>query len=401
MLSGMNPFDRLLSAEVAGAVVAGVASMPGVTYVPEPALVQQLLGSCVAASLERDEGRQTTFTMCLGRPTDAKTGFLFREPLKLEPAAVRRLGAALDPNRGYICVAQSPSGSLEIVGLLVVPGHREVKQGHGAARALCVRVFGAGVLTVKHTGKPLLVHRREQTRLLGEHYASVLLLATKLPAANLVDPAGVHFFTGKYLAESMVGIGHGGTLLVIPEGIDWERELEDPRSRLIASEPFTVVGDSLSESSQHERAKHNMPDEAREHVAAADKLLGGVLDRQLFLSSDNQLEVLLDWVARLTATDGMTILRSDLTLLAFGVIIEAGTNETNTRIVCQGPLDDVPSEVLLEDLGGARHQSAARACIKLKGAVAFVASQDGGLTTMRWDEKVDALIVTQNLELLL
>ncbi|HEY0467410.1 MAG TPA: hypothetical protein VGC79_24590 [Polyangiaceae bacterium] len=92
---------------------------------------------------------------------------------------------------------------------------------------------------------------------------------------------------------------------------------------------------------------------------------------------------------------------TDLTVPAFGVIIQARSDGENPRILRQGLLDATPTDIRLEDLGGSRHQSAARACIRLKGAVAYVAPQDGGLTTVRWDEKQNALVVRRDLELLL
>jgi len=109
-------------------------------------------------------------------------------------------------------------------------GHREIKQGHGITMALCIRVFGAGVLSVSYGGMPLLVHRGEHTQIIKDPLQTELSLPTRLPPVQLPDPVGVYYVAGRYLTESMVHIGHGGTLLAIPDDVDWENELGDAKS---------------------------------------------------------------------------------------------------------------------------------------------------------------------------
>jgi len=214
-----------------------------------------------------------------------------------------------------------------------------------------------------------------------------VLPALKIRLTRLPDPVRVYGVVGRYLAESMVHIGHGGTLLAIPDEVDWENELGDAQSLFKGGPvPCTLVRDALLDASQQERDKFTrMSPEVHAAVNAGDRA-AHVLGRQLYTSTDNAVEGCLDWLAQLTATDGMTIVRSDLTVLAFGVIIQARSDSEDPRIVRQGLFEATPTDIRLADLGGGRHQSAARACIRLKGAVAYVASQDGGLTTMRWDE---------------
>ena len=101
-----------------------------------------------------------------------------------------------------------------------------------------------------------------------------------------------------------------------------------------------------------------------------------------------QLGVELQWLAHLTATDGMTVIRPDLTLLGFGVIFQMEGPPTGLpiRIVDPyAPAETEPASGTLSMLGGARHQSAAVTCHHFRGAVAIVASEDGNLSAMRWD----------------
>lgn len=132
-------------------------------------------------------------------------------------------------------------------------------------------------------------------------------------------------------------IGHGGTLLAIPDEVDWENELGDAQSLFKGGPvPCTLVRDALLDASQQERDKFNrMPPKVHAAVNAGDRA-AQVLGRQLYTSTDNAVEGCLDWLAQLTATDGMTIVRSDLTVLAFGVIIQARSDSEDPRIVRQG-----------------------------------------------------------------
>jgi hypothetical protein len=112
----------------------------------------------------------------------------------------------------------------------------------------------------------------------------------------------------------------------------------------------------------------------------------------------------LEWLGHLTATDGMTVIRPDLTLLGFGVFFDTKEDDQEpTRVVVIDPYDDEetrePKPLAL--IGGARHQSAAVTCRRFPGATAIIASQDGSLSSMAWYETDRAVGVARHLELLL
>jgi hypothetical protein len=52
----------------------------------------------------------------------------------------------------------------------------------------------------------------------------------------------------------------------------------------------------------------------------------------------------------------------------------------------------------LEDVGGTRHQSAARFTAANRDAVALVISQDRHLSVLSWDKALDAVAVVRNAE---
>jgi hypothetical protein len=112
----------------------------------------------------------------------------------------------------------------------------------------------------------------------------------------------------------------------------------------------------------------------------------------------------LDWLSHLTATDGMTVIHPDLTLLGFGVFFETQDDYQNpTRVEVIDPYDDGTErqQQAVASFGGARHQSAALICRRFPGATAIVASQDGSLTSVTWNAERNAVIAYRHLELLL
>ena len=61
----------------------------------------------------------------------------------------------------------------------------------------------------------------------------------------------------------------------------------------------------------------------------------------------------------------------------------------------------VPEEVSLSEFGGTRHQSAAQFVFDQRQCVAFVASQDGIMTMLTWDEGVGRVAAVRHIELTL
>jgi hypothetical protein len=98
----------------------------------------------------------------------------------------------------------------------------------------------------------------------------------------------------------------------------------------------------------------------------------------------------------------MTVIRPDLTLLGFGVFFRMDEPSGGLRIRIIDPFvgeGTKPVSDGLSTLGGARHQSAAVTCHSFPGSLVIVASQDGELSTMRWDADNQVVLVHRHLEL--
>jgi hypothetical protein len=201
----------------------------------------------------------------------------------------------------------------------------------------------------------------------------------------------------KRIARSMLRSQHGGTLLIVPDGLDWETAASS--KRYAPNSPVTSVKDWNVMILEH-TAKRN---------EAIQKLLQGQAGPEMvqYLEDDmirSQFLSNLEWLGRLTATDGMTVIRLDLTLLGFGVFFDTQEDDgSRTRVVAVDPYEEADDHQPqpLASVGGARHQSAAVTCRRFPGATAIVASQDGSLSSMRWYDKDDVAVVFRHLELLL
>ena len=197
----------------------------------------------------------------------------------------------------------------------------------------------------------------------------------------------------RYLVQAVAEHGHGGTLLVLPPDADWKSSASS--SQFNPTKPCVEARDRLLEAVQEEPIVSKIASAITETVPG---IKGGRIRENRIREDSVELQNALDWIAKLTATDGITVIESDLTLLAFGVMVQMQGRED--LVIEEHTLFEPAQRKTLSQIGGARHQSAARACDALRGSVAFVASQDGELSSMRWDDKLGGVLLSRNLELL-
>jgi hypothetical protein len=129
---------------------------------------------------------------------------------------------------------------------------------------------------------------------------------------------------------------------------------------------------------------------ALEAVKAAD-------DAQLVDAHIARFQKMLRNVGKLTAFDGAVVLRDDLTVLGFGAKLNCPPEDfTVSR------LNAVTREKLRErpiyELGGTRHQSAARFVNRYRDCRVAVSSQDGRLTLVAWAQESGAVVAISGFE---
>lgn len=349
-----------------------------------------LLRACFAASLKQDEGRPTAFTVFYDSEA-LYADYLFEEPLALSPHILAQLSSALDSSRSYLCVGPEQDG-LNIVGIRHWGDHSTFTAAGGRPSHVVVHVAGPGILAVAYDKSTILTYRHGEVAYYPNQFAAHNnAVTTLIPEMPATDPARL----GKlreavtHIAEAMLRQRHGGTFLMVPEGSSWKSRVF--AASFAARQPTTRVRDALVSATLGQRVRSTATDERATRLRLAE-----------FSSNDLdiQLGVELEWLAQLTATDGMTVVTTDLTLVGFGVFFKSSDPGIVARI--KNPYAAHPDDPLrpVASLGGARHQSAAVTCYALPGSVALVASQDGTLTAMRRDLD-DHLLVHKHLELLL
>jgi DNA integrity scanning protein DisA with diadenylate cyclase activity len=118
--------------------------------------------------------------------------------------------------------------------------------------------------------------------------------------------------------------------------------------------------------------------------------------------ADVNAEEALKRLSQLTALDGATIITKDFEVLAFGANLKpVNAKRRPDLILCRSPFRNIPEkDVRFEEIGGTRHKSACQFVYDQRESVAIVASQDGHVSVIYWDEEIKKLRALQNAEYL-
>ena len=316
---------------------------------PDPATVTAVVNAAFWASLRREEGRTPRVSLAIVAPEGAGQPMRFERSLPLSADPLVRLAPAVERPGIHLGVWRSAEGELRIWGAV-----RELPDF-----CLVTEVVEPGLLVLKYQRDRdqkygnIVVLRGDQIRVVeeGDGALPALLGADGILSWN--DGGGLL----TQLAVSMRGHGHGASLLVVPGGTDaWRESIEQPTIYPIVP-PFAALADLLAR-----RADESVADDIR---------------------------VLVDAIAGLTAVDGAAILSHRFELLAFGATIRRreGRQPVEQVIVTEPVSGDVPLRLPATELGGTRHLSAAQFVNDQRDALAFVASQDGRFTLFAWSPK--------------
>ena len=389
---------------------------------PEPAVLEHVLSVCYQASLLREEGRSTTFRVAVSGPgTFAMASgppaglhrLLLTQPRPFDEHELRRLAPAAGFQSSLIGAELSDDGSPQIWGLIhsgqrwlqSVRGGREVRQiippvlmiaVTGPGRVLVSR----GVVTIAEMSHGILgppgmdvLNARWMSNVFADARdpqspAALAASQRSVVGSTQVDPKFWPLLTQHVLRRVLAtirGAQHGGTLILLPardtaDVVTSDRHLsfkyrfrdEEPRRRILtltvaiitelASLHLASVGDGLVHWPEYEQSH-------------APQLV--VLDEALF-------EV-AHLVASLAAVDGAVVLTNTLELLGFGGEIAGDLPEVET-VARALNLEATQREWVRTDRVGTRHRSAYRLCQAVRGAIAVVISQDGGLRFVRWHD---------------
>jgi DNA integrity scanning protein DisA with diadenylate cyclase activity len=115
------------------------------------------------------------------------------------------------------------------------------------------------------------------------------------------------------------------------------------------------------------------------------------------LEQRNEIDTLIRHTGQLTGIDGALVVREDLTIIGFGAKLRFGVQDLRARrydLFSNQDRDAVP----ISELGGMRHQSAARYVAEHHDCSAVVVSQDGSVTLFAWETPQDAVVAVHGLE---
>ena len=103
--------------------------------------------------------------------------------------------------------------------------------------------------------------------------------------------------------------------------------------------------------------------------------------------------------------DGVVLMTKQLDLIAFGVKLKEAGEDFNVVEIDLLEYENRGRITSVKGLGGKRHLSAARFIYNNRDALAFVASQDGNVTLLVWEDNkylgIESVFAYRRLELML
>ena len=323
---------------------------------PNACTIEAIIDATFWASFRPEEGRFPKISLAFLPPEQAGHALMFENRLavtsdtltKLAPAVERpgvHLGVWRDNDELYIWGATRSIPSLGFVLEDVEPGLLVIKHR---------RIDGFGKFA------NVAVLKGEQTKIVDEEAASLpecpdLLKSLRaFTSATWDDSVNVLV----QLAASMRAHGHGGTLLVVPEGNDdWKESIVHPITYSVAP--------SFAKLAKLIKHRPELDDESN------------------WLSSLNNS---VETVGGLTAVDGATVMSDGYGVLAFGAKIRRaeGRPPVEQVMLTEPIVGNQPVVVPPVQHGGTRHLSAAQFIHDQRDTLALVASQDGRFTVFAW-----------------
>jgi len=346
--------DRIINERTAG-FRDGVPLTSAQYFQSNRALVAEVLNQCFWASLAHEEGRPVASGVTFVGPDEMGLS----EPLSLErPELLTQknlVHLATVAGTTHRLAVHQLDGKAYIWGLLRGEGPPYwLTIWFDRPARLRVMVEGGFILGVLDRGKILTPHGNAMANRWNVRTQLQNLLGTLRP--DLIEAL-------MYVANEMSRHGHGGALLVVSGDLLWKEQLRftyslDERSRTLLRrlrqrpQPISNPGSA---------ATHEELDARAELARAAEQ------------------------VASLTKIDGAAVVGIDLEVFGFGARITSDDLAATKPILRRRTIYEQDfAEVPWTDLGGTRHQSAARFVAATKTSAAFVASHDGGLSTLAW-----------------
>ncbi len=354
-------------------------------------------------SVREDEGRFPRLRIVSGRIDDHRLATRFSEPIPFSDVhELRRITPAARASDFALLVAEWDDGQLCCPGLANIgplgfssqPGRPEIV-GVGGPPSAFVWIEGPGHLYASEGGCHV-EYRAGRVRLshpiitsgsfrclvdaaAGSIQELALRKVTDVRAADTYF-GGAHGIAGvthtilSKLFRSCMELRHGGAFVFVPA-----KEGDDPSSFGIEYK-FPVTAPDLGEDLAEYWSTHITASSSKERQPYEKALRSCNHSKARLLTS-------AEAIANLTAVDGCVVLNHELRVLGFGgkiTVSEKDCDEVKATYKLTGD-EEISREVFLQNVGGQRHQSAARAVAANEGVLAVVVSQDAEMSLFTKD----------------
>ncbi len=359
-----------------------------ISLIPSPHIISQMIDVAVWTSFTTEEGNAVTISLVLDPAQESFDTFIFDEPISCEVNHLVKLGAALEEPRADIGVWPNKEKNLTVWGF-------KTRSADTLIPNLRVETMGPGRVLISFGGKSLAGLTGNEAYFIDDS----LLMSKIIP--KLSSPKDQQNDTILYLmrymsllstARHMRKHGKGGTLLVVPDTGQWQNSIDTPV-------PYT--GGAIFLESSYDLTKKPSLVSVVKNFFGASFQNKTIVERENLKRLEQQLDQQCKHIARLTAVDGALVMSFDRFVYCFGAKIISPQNHVPLGNICvYKPIENEQvTTVNLADLGGTRHQSAARFAHAQPGSVAIVVSQDGHVSFTTADPETNDLIVIQLAEM--
>lgn len=360
---------------------------------PERIDINTILDVAFYSSLQREEGRHLAFSLTFISPESIErenkhtfSALTFDKAEEFSINRVVKLAPAIDHRIASIGVWHNAEG-LYIWGFFR-HGSSQYEVAEGLSGAADILSFKYLTVTCEQPGRldvDVGFHRIGSFAG-GDLESGVKLLVSDGPVLKRLAEAATRYREIGYagiiqrVVWAIRSAQHGGTLLFLP---DSDMQCLEPR--------FNISTNSRASFELHEQlylfgenwVKLSELSQTTNHAYDVGKQIALGIHTQVIHATSKLTELQaaikdsVQFAASLANVDGALVISDNLRIMSFGAMI-VRSSSTNFKVsISNVASGDVVTQVDVDKIGGARHQSAAHFCHQRPLAIAFVVSQDG------------------------
>jgi len=379
---------------------------------PDDKIINKLLDVCYHASFETEETRRLKFKVAYYPHDEIEENLPYikielKDPKPFDKKELLRIAPAIDPKSVIIGVEWNESERiLQIWGFIHIGSewwnliHWKSDSAFSPPNALTISSQKPGDLLISRQGNFLLfLSGGNLHQLIGDIFRTgpiaIWFHSTDIAVQyeikeqlkkEIVDIKIPDKIFSNLFIECVKGIifnileqGHGGTLILVPGSDHLVENLQD-----------------------HVKIKYRCKYEILSNLSRSvmkNRIIRSIHPPKIFENSlydSENLSEAINFVSTLSGVDGAILLTDRLNLLGFGCELITKTSDFEFVKKASDTYGNATSDILIESFG-TRHRSAFRFCSHFDNAIAFIFSQDGGVTVSKKCET--GLIIWQDINI--